>query len=213
MASSTPPDPWLPEPQSGVQVNFCRNPDCPRFGVLPVPRVLGRGAGKSPDGYRRVGVGDKLIGLRCDECGETSTVMSNAGIAEEVARYGATPGGQPGCKTAGCTNAGVSPASRPDAYQAFGTTSAGSPRFRCRACASTFSVSVVGTHRLRQPEKTEAILKLLVNKMPMRRICEVADTSPKVLYDRITRMRNSAEPFRSILNRYSSTTASYPGFT
>ena len=41
------------------------------------------------------------------------------------------------------------------------------------------------TLRQRQADKNELILRLLVNKSPMRRICEVADINPAVLYQRI----------------------------
>lgn len=181
---------WMPASAAGLDINFCRNPECANFGVKPAPRMPGRQQTASPDGYRRVGVGEKLIGIRCDRCGETATVMSNYGIAEELARYEAAPRSTSGsgCRTTGCSNGSTSPATHPDMYQRFGVTSTGSPRYRCKSCCKTFSMSFRGAHRLRKPEKSEQILKLLINKMPMRRLCEVADVSPKVLYDRITRL-------------------------
>lgn len=64
-------------------------------------------------------------------------------------------------------------------------THSGSKRYLCKACKKTFTVSTQSTLRQRQPEKNELIFKLLMNKSPMRRICEVADINPETLYQRI----------------------------
>lgn len=42
-----------------------------------------------------------------------------------------------------------------------------------------------GTHRLRLPEKTLEIFRGLINKVAMRRLCELADVGAETLYQRI----------------------------
>ncbi|MCX7178537.1 MAG: hypothetical protein NTX56_07080 [Proteobacteria bacterium] len=76
----------------------------------------------------------------------------------------------------------------PKAYQSFGTTRIGSKRYRCKICGTTFSVKPPGINpigRQQQSDKNRTILSLLTNKMPLRRICEAADVTPSVLYERI----------------------------
>jgi transposase-like protein len=69
-------------------------------------------------------------------------------------------------------------------YYSFGKTKSGSQRYRCRLCKKTFSVGSP-TLRQRKPHKNIQIFRLLVNKMPFKRICEVADVSMPTLYDKI----------------------------
>lgn len=88
------------------------------------------------------------------------------------------------CPHPGCANSGVSVAVD-GAYQKFGRTKAGSTRLRCKACGHVFSLAVKGSLRQRQAHKNRTILALLLNKSPMRRLCEVADIAPKTLYQRI----------------------------
>lgn len=89
------------------------------------------------------------------------------------------------CRIPACTNHGVDVAASPDGYQRFGQTAAGSPRHRCRVCGATFSTPKSITHRLRQPDKTLPVFKALINKVPMRRLCDLMDVSPQLLYQRI----------------------------
>lgn len=60
-----------------------------------------------------------------------------------------------------------------DDYQSFGTTKSGSRRYRCKACRKTFAVGK-STVRQKRPHKNRLIFSLLMNKSPLRRICEVA---------------------------------------
>lgn len=147
-----------------------------------------RGRPASDDGYRLIGItSNKSTALTCKRCNESSTIKSNAAIVEEAARLHrlAFPLTTSGCETSSCKNLGRDPEAYPDDYQRFGRTPAGSLRFRCKACSSTFSRALRATLRLRQPEKTEMIARLLMNKSPMRRVCEVAEVHPVTLYQRI----------------------------
>jgi len=138
------------------------------------------------------------LSLQCRLCGEINTLLSNSAVVEELERFEARlrpPAFDPACKREGCENTLRPVTDNPSAYQRFGTTSAGSPQWRCRLCGSTISAARTGSLRLRPPEKTEVVLQLLINKMPMRRMLEVADIAPKVLYERITRLARQCRVF------------------
>ena len=74
----------------------------------------------------------------------------------------------------------ASPAGKPF-YSSFGKTYAGSQRWKCMACQKTFSVAASSTSRQRDSHKNKLIFKLLMNKMPLRRICDVAEMGPNAL--------------------------------
>ncbi len=182
--------PGCPPAVDGIDVNGCRTPKCDNFGIPPTPRASARDADAEIHGYIRHGSGHGPLGnkgMRCGRCGAVTTMLNNAAIAEELARF-ALSVEQPACRPVGCANVGVAVASHPDRYHQFGRTNAGSPRWRCRACGSTCSGSRRVAHRLRLPTASEEVLRLLVNKVPMRRMCEVAGLRLQVLYDRISRL-------------------------
>lgn len=125
-------------------------------------------------------------------------MMSNAAVFEELERFRfrLLPSSERfACRNLSCANAAHGVHDHPDKFHRFGSTSANSQRWRCRACGATFSLSRSGSHRLRKPEMSEDVLKLLVNKVPMRRICEVANVGPKVLYGRISRLAAQCRAF------------------
>lgn len=139
------------------------------------------------DTYIAVGTGKSVSALRCKICGETNAIKSNRAVVEELDRISPVPTLTCSvvCRTPTCINAGKEETSPPTRYQAFGVTAAGSTRFRCKGCTKTFAVAMRSTLRQRMPDKTELIYRLLINKSPMRRICEVAEVSAPVLYQRI----------------------------
>lgn len=176
-----------PAAVDGVQVNFCKNPRCRNFGVPP--RL-----GKAPKGphtkiepdYRAVGVGDNLPGIMCAYCGEAPMVKSNLAVIQERNRMLGELDAEElsTCRTPGCSNATHSVTSS-EHFQRFGKTAAGSFRYRCKACSKMVSVPVRSTLRQRQEDRNQLIFSLLMNKSPMRRLCEVADINPETLYQRI----------------------------
>ena len=170
-----------------MQVNACRNPRCANFGVPPLTRVDRGPNPKVADNYIAVGVGKSASGLRCKLCSETISIKSNRAVVEELERIRERPEqvGTVGCKTQLCAHQGLPETSPPSRYQGFGTTAAGSRRYRCKGCFKTFTVPVRSSLRQRLPGKTPLIYRLLINKSPMRRICEVADVSAPILYHRI----------------------------
>lgn len=182
----------VPPAVDGIQVNVCHNPMCSNFGVHPLGVVSKGRNPKLHDGYRLVGrkrTNDDLISqnLLCKICGESFILKSNLAILEELSRFQAPyiTRSRICCTSQGCINSKVAVSEGPDCYQSFGKTTSGSLRYRCKACQRTFSVAQKASLRQRNPEKSEEIFKLLINKVPMRRICEIADIHPAVLYNRI----------------------------
>ena len=168
--------PRIPTAINGIQVNFCKSPTCLNFGRPASEAVQGRGA-HIPEEDRDTYTLSGYIGgavLKCKHCGETPPVKSNLAISEEVERFSTylVPSIEPSCPTETCANHSVG-ISSPKTYLSFGKTNSGSQRYRCRLCKTTFSVGGP-TLRQKRPELNEIIFKLLVNKMPFRRICEVA---------------------------------------
>ena len=196
--------PRIPLPVGGIQVNFCKNPGCPNFGVPASAKKQPRGPGASQRGrdtYRVSGRGyDKREGtpaITCLLCNEAPPIKSNQGVHEEevrMAAYLASP--DPSCPNEGCPNHGIGLSQRKGHYQGFGTTAGGSPRFRCLACRRTFSVKVgkpAKNHHL--PHKNSEVFGMLVNGVAMRRICKIARISQKTLYDKIRFIHGQAMAF------------------
>lgn len=178
--------PRVPPACASINVNFCKSPSCSNFGIpTDIETELGRG---SANRYRVVGGGKHYPQLRCNACGEHFPLKSNIGIADETARLKSAITVSPPsicCPNNICNNHTVSVTAGSSYYSLFGKTAIGSPRWKCKSCLKTFSAPKKSTHRQRKSHKNAEIFKLIINKMPMRRICEVAELSPKALYDKI----------------------------
>lgn len=145
-----------------------------------------RGAGAT-NPYALGASGKGLPQARCNACGEFFPLKSNLGVYEEYVRLHIETAREARCPNALCANHYM-PVSTPKAYQSFGATALGSRRYRCKACERTFSVKPDGLNPIRnqrQSDKNPTILRMLVGKMPLRRICEAADITPPVLYRRL----------------------------
>lgn len=186
--------PRIPLEVAGIQVNFCKNPNCANFGIPASSEKQPRGPGageRGRDSYTVTGSthGGKVSTpvLTCLRCNETPPIKSNQGVHEErerMAAYLVVP--EPSCPGESCPNRGVGVNLKKGRYQSFGTTAAGAPRFRCLLCKKTFSVNVnkpAKNHQL--PHKNSEVYNMLVNSVPMRRICKIAGISQKTLYDKI----------------------------
>lgn len=177
--------PRVPVSSHGININFCKNPSCNNFGI-PIEEKSLKGPGVV-NRYSVVAEGKNLPSGRCNSCGEHFPLKSNNSVFEETWRIAGETFGEPSCPVQECENHRV-PIFVPKAYYSFGTTKAGSQRYRCRLCEKIFSVKPSGLNPIakqKQSDKNLLILELLVNKMPLRRILEVADVSPGVLYERI----------------------------
>ena len=91
---------------------------------------------------------------------------------------------EPSCPAPGCFNHSIGIGAGRRFYSSYGKSSAGSPRFKCKACGKVFTVPKP-TARQTTSHKNKLVFRLLMNKTPFRRICEVADINPKTLYDKI----------------------------
>ncbi|MGH1429277.1 MAG: transposase [Arenicella sp.] len=190
-----PPSFRLPLEADDIQVNTCTNPYCNSFGKKPINGNKIEKLERDKhfvivgiNGVNKKGEVIKSRGVKCKNCGVISSVHSNYACAEELKRFLSSRAKAISCRNKDCENNGVLLQANSSQYRKFGKSQSGSIRYRCKSCLSTFSISSNSNHRLRKPEKTIEILKLLVNKVPMRRICEVADVSPSLVYQRIDRI-------------------------
>jgi len=131
--------------------------------------------------------------MGCRVCGEFPPVKSNIAVAEERARLLSTliERSSPSCPDTTCANHTV-PVGK--GYQSIGLSKSGSHRYRCNVCKKTFSVGKSTTGH-KAPHKNRMVFALLMNKSPMRRICEVADIDPKTLYGKIDFLYEQARVF------------------
>jgi transposase-like protein len=185
--------PRIPATFNGIQVNFCKNPLCLNYGRPASSKVQprGPGAGTREDTYTLSGSSILSAGSKektrigCNLCGEKPPMKSNAAIWEELERLTAylRPHLEPSCPSGTCPNHSVG-ISAPKAYYLFGKTKSGSQRYRCRLCNITFAIGGPTLHQ-KLPEANELVFRLLVNKMPLKRICETADITIDTLYRKI----------------------------
>ena len=173
--------------EHGININFCKNPNCPNFGV-PVEKAAQEGSGTA-NRYVMVGNGKGSPYARCTRCGESFPLKSNNGVFEEAWRISGETFFEPSCPNQACPNHRLGVSTKA-AYYSLGLTKAGSQRYRCReeACHTIFSVKAADkdpTARQKQGDKNLLVLELLIGKSPLRRICEVAHITPRVLYERI----------------------------
>lgn len=187
--------PRIPPEIGGIQVNFCKNPDCSNFGI-PASQVPKKEKGVKRDNYSIVAAGKNSPILKCHGCGEYPPLKSNSGIHEELDRLSdyLAPPIEPCCPNETCENHFVGISTGKANYSSFGKTKNGSKRYRCKACHKTFSVGS-STLRQKQPHKNRQIFSLLMNKMPFKRICEVADIQMPSVYAKIDFLRKQCLAF------------------
>ena len=100
------------------------------------------------------------------------------------------------CRNDACANhTDQVPVGTAGAYASFGKTAIGNSRWRCRVCGKTFSQNTTAPARQREQYKNKSIVKLLVNKMPVRRIIEVADIHPQTFYHRLDFLHRQCQAF------------------
>ncbi len=160
----------LPTAPGGFSVNFCRNPLCDAFGRFPDP-LDGRGkSNPSGDRGKITGSGEERSYL-CPLCGWSNIVKSNRALAEEywrLRRLNRRTNGKH-CHNPACESHGLAISLSPSSYSSFGKTAKGDPRYQCKSCKKTFSIGKP-TRRHKSTDDTGAILKCLVNKVPLSRI-------------------------------------------
>jgi len=181
--SSKTKTPRIPEQAGGIQVNFCKNPQCKNFGVTAKQKTS-KSAPES-DNYV-VGSSGQNPGIKCKACGEIPRLKSNLAIKQECDRISQylAPRQEPSCPDAACPNHAIGVLSNPQAYYPHGHSRAGSTRYKCKACDKTFAVGK-STRGQKMPEKNRQIFMEVVNGNPINRICELANVRPQTVYDKI----------------------------
>lgn len=189
----------IPPEHGGIQINFCKNPTCDNFGQPEVGGVA-KWAKNSQARYKVSSAGKGYPHLTCLRCNSLFPMKSNLGIHEELERLDAHSMAslwEASCPAESCDQHGLGVSAGKPFYASFGATKAGSPRWRCNACRKTFSAPKSSTLRQRESHKNKLIFQLLVNKMPLRRICEVAEIGPNALYGKIDFIHRQCEKFLS----------------
>ena len=194
----------IPESFNSVQVNFCKNPMCTNFGIPARESIKGikltpktkENAGKrSRDNYTVTG--DK--NLRCHGCGAEFPMKSNKGIYEEYARIceylTPKPVVEKSCRTKECVNYGVAVSSGTKFYYRDGKRKSLAQRYKCRECGCIVTVNLDPTASQKKRDVNTLIFKLLVNKMPLQRICEVTEISMPTLYSKMDFIYNQCRAF------------------
>lgn len=187
--------PRVPVEVDGIQVNFCKNPNCANFGIPASTGKQPRGPGaqsRGRDSYRVAGgsYSNNRQGspaITCLKCNEAPPIKSNQGVCEEKVRISSyLEVVEPSCLNSVCPNFNIGISESKGRYRRHSTTAAGSPRFLCLACKKTFSINIskpAKNHLL--PHKNSEVFSMLVNAVPMRRICKIAGIHQKTLYDKI----------------------------
>lgn len=192
----------IPPSFEGIQVNFCKDPKCPNFGIPAKENIKGLSlpdetcpvAGKRHrDGYmistRSSAAKNGSKTLQCNFCKDAPPMKSNKGIHEEYARMAKylapVVKQEPSCLNSECPNHLVALSAGTGCYIKRGISGAKSQRYLCKGCGKTFSEQTVATVKQRRSDVNGLIFKLLVNKMPFQRVCEVAEVNIRTLYDKI----------------------------
>lgn len=191
----------IPDDFAGIQVNTCKNPSCDNFGKPPLifknnnkNNDSSQQSGKRDKYYALHGLGKGIPGLKCKSCEEITPIKSNQGIEEERSRLGAYLNDiELTCPNSDCSNHFVSVYHSPKSYSKFGSTN-GNQRYQCRQCKKTFSN---GSKRRKQKrsEVNKQLYTLLMNKVPIKRCCEILDISPPTFYHKLDWLYEQAQGF------------------
>lgn len=180
----------IPEEFEGIQVNCCKNPKCDNFGVpttfnIKDNKYSDKDQVKSRDpNYVITGLAKDIPGIRCKACNSITPIKSNSGIFEEKERFSAyLKPKELSCPNPSCENHSNYVSESPGSYHKKGYTS-GNQRYQCKLCKKTFSS---GNKRRKQniPEINKTFYKLLVNRVPVNRCCEILGINPQVYYHRV----------------------------
>lgn len=182
----------LPPPCDGVNVNFCKNPKCANFGV---PEIPNRGRRRNntaplPGFYIRItkgksGESEPL--LQCSICKERQPLRNNASIVEEIDRISAylKLNTEPTCPNPTCGMHTIPLSKGGDNYASFGSSAAGTPRWRCNICRKTFTAGGNPTRKQKITHKNRDVLMMFMNKMGINRLSEVTGLSNDSLYRKV----------------------------
>jgi len=188
-----------PAAYEGLNVNFCKNPKCANFGVPETAHRAKRapGAPAQPGDYSLVAAGRGKPLLKCALCSETLPMRSNQGIREELTRVMSylVEADEPSCPTEACALFTVPMSLSNGAIVQRGKTAAGTQRYRCNACARTFSGAGKSTKKHRQPHKNRDVFALLISKVPLRKMAWLTQLDRQSLYGKIEFVHRQCQRF------------------
>lgn len=198
--------PQFPEPHQDLQINFCKSPTCPAFGLAPELSVIVENneiqqvTGGLKEGqvrkahvvYKTSGTGKGEASLVCKLCSarkadgepvQVSFMMkSNQAVNEEYHRISAyLESDELKCRNRECpTNLN----GKPLKLKKRGFTKAGHQRYQCLTCGKSLTDSD-GSRTHRRAEINLRLFDLLVSKVPLRKIAKLLHISQKTIYDKI----------------------------
>jgi transposase-like protein len=186
----------FPPTAKGIQLNHCKNPLCTNFGIPPKAEPATKQGGSRKGVARAVPEpGDYIVtatskgrpSLRCELCQETIPMQSNLAVAEELMRLAAYLDHEAtaSCPKDGCAQYGIPVTSSSAKYKRAGKSAAGTQRYQCRECKTTFSGSSKANARQRVTHKNREVFRLLINKSPLKRIADVTELNMVTLYRKI----------------------------
>lgn len=188
--SSSEPRRRLPLPSFGIDINFCRNPQCSLFMEPPDPYdKRGKNGAKVKPNFPRgnvSGSGDEKTFI-CGACGKSSILKNNRAIVEEYRRLRSKSRPQAprdACTNVQCANHGQSATENPTLYRKSGWTAKGAQRWKCKACLGSFSVGS-RIRRQKRSSANNAVLWMITNGTPISKICDFTGLSPRDVYAKI----------------------------
>ncbi|TNF13011.1 MAG: hypothetical protein EP320_10560 [Rhodobacteraceae bacterium] len=181
----------LPFPSLGIDINFCRNPQCDLFADPPDPYIR---KGRPPANVKRnqprgevIGSGDNKT-FKCGACGQSSIIKNNGAVVEEYRRlrrrFQAEPPPPDFCQNETCDNHQKRLAQNPGLYRKSGRTGTGTQRYMCKTCLKTFTVG----SRIRKQHRSSAngeVLWMITNGMPISKISDFTGLCPRDVYRKI----------------------------
>lgn len=158
----------LPHAIHGIDINFCRNPQCGLFMVPPGPYdKRGKSGSKVKSNFPRgsvIGSGSEKT-FKCGACGQSPILKKNRAIVQEYRRLrtrflDALP--KDACPSDGCETQGKAVAAHPGLYRKSGKAAKGVQRWKCKACLCTYSVGS-SIKRQKRSHVSRDILWMLTN--------------------------------------------------
>ena len=179
----------IPRAYKGIQVNFCKDPNCPNFGVPAKVRKLKSGGpkGTGRDTYTLDKKRYKLPHLICSLCNEVIPIRSNEAIHQEFSRISIylNTNDSPSCPNPDCLNHVIKLDDAPKSYYLHGKTHSGSLRYKCKNCGKTFSVPAKTALNHKKPHLNRRIFLDLVTQSSLASIRKTEFISYSTIYGKI----------------------------
>ncbi|MGP9822187.1 hypothetical protein ACTZWW_19370 [Salinarimonas sp. NSM] len=173
----------------GLPLMFCRNPRCRNFGVAPRDLPVTQRALRNPAEVGRytidfVGPNTRIV---CEACFSKPTVYSHKAILNEVDRQENKSGTiyDASCPHPMCDNLGKTVRDHPALFWRHGKTSAGRPRFKCKACGAVVTEKAIRFANARREHTNTRIVKGLVNAAGIRNLMDLEDMTAEEVYGHI----------------------------